>query len=101
MCIRDSPITLTEQQQTAYDTLLPKLEDAAPHSALLYGVTGSGKTLVFLKLISRCLELGRKALEMCIRDRLIAVGVVDLFNAAGRRTQKAQGQIRLLGRLLP
>ena len=62
--LRNDPITLTEQQQTAYDTLLPKLEDAAPHSALLYGVTGSGKTLVFLKLISRCLELGRKALVL-------------------------------------
>ena len=59
--LRNDPITLTEQQQAAYDTLLPKLEDTAPHSALLYGVTGSGKTLVFLKLISRCLELGRKA----------------------------------------
>ena len=33
--------------------------------------------------------------------KLIAVGVVDLFNAAGRRAQNAQGQIRLLGRLLP
>ena len=54
--LRNDPITLTEQQQAAYDTLLPKLEDAAPHSALLYGVTGSGKTLVFLKLIARCLE---------------------------------------------
>ena len=60
--LRNDPITLTEQQQSAYDTLLPKLEDTAPHSALLYGVTGSGKTLVFLKLISRCLELCRKAL---------------------------------------
>ena len=50
--LRNDPITLTEQQQVAYDTLLPKLEDAAPHSAL-YGVTGSGKTLVFLKLIAR------------------------------------------------
>lgn len=27
-------------------------------------------------------------------------GVVDLFNAAGRGAQNAQGQIRLLGRLL-
>ena len=33
--LRNDPITLTEQQQAAYDTLLPKLEDTAPHSALL------------------------------------------------------------------
>ena len=62
--LRNDPITLTEQQQTAYDTLLPKLEDAAPHSALLYGVTGSGKTLVFLKLIEKAVAAGRKALVL-------------------------------------
>ncbi len=51
--LQNEPIVLTQEQQAAYDALLPKLEDAAPHSALLYGVTGSGKTLVFLKLIAR------------------------------------------------
>ena len=80
--LRNDPITLTEQQQAAYDTLLPKLEDAAPHSALLYGVTGSGKTLVFLKLISRCLELGRKALvlvpEISLTPQMIQDGGADI-----------------------
>ena len=51
--LKNEPITLTQEQQAAYDALLPKLEDDAPHSALLYGVTGSGKTLVFLKLIEK------------------------------------------------
>ena len=44
--LQNEPIVLTQEQQAAYDALLPKLEDTAPHSALLYGVTGSGKTLV-------------------------------------------------------
>ena len=61
-------IVLTEEQQAAYGALLPHLEDTAPHSALLYGVTGSGKTLVFLKLIERCLQLGRKALAAKVRE---------------------------------
>ena len=39
--LQNEPIVLTQEQQAAYDALLPKLEDAAPHSALLYGVTGS------------------------------------------------------------
>ena len=60
--LKNEPILLTEEQQAAYDALLPGLEDAAPHSALLYGVTGSGKTLVFLKLIEHCLQMGRRAL---------------------------------------
>ena len=62
--LKNEPILLTEEQQAAYDTLLPGLEDAAPHSALLYGVTGSGKTLVFLKLIEHCLQMGRRALVL-------------------------------------
>ena len=35
---------------------------------LLYGVTGSGKTLVFLKLIEQCLSLGRQALVLVPED---------------------------------
>ena len=49
--LKNEPILLTEEQQAAYDALLPGLEDAAPHSALLYGVTGSGKTLGFVIMI--------------------------------------------------
>ena len=58
------PLDLSPEQQTAYEALLPDLDDANPHAALLYGVTGSGKTAVFLKLIQRTLELGRKALVL-------------------------------------
>ena len=57
-------ILLTEEQQQAYDALAPHLETGRAHGALLYGVTGSGKTLVFLQLIQRCLALGRKALVL-------------------------------------
>ena len=60
--LRNDPITLTEQQQAAYDTLLPKLEDAAPHSALLYGVTGSGKTVVYIRLAQELLRQGRSVM---------------------------------------
>lgn len=58
------PLELSPEQQTAYEALLPDLADAQPHAALLHGVTGSGKTAVFLKLIQHTLELGRKALVL-------------------------------------
>lgn len=58
------PLDLSPEQQAAYEALLPDLADEVPHAALLHGVTGSGKTAVFLKLIQRTLELGRKALVL-------------------------------------
>ena len=98
--LRNDPITLTEQQQTAYDTLLPKLEDAAPHSALLYGVTGSGKTLVFLKLISRCLELGRKALVLVPEISLTPQMILRLKSQFGRRVAVQHSALNHTERLL-
>ena len=59
--LKNEPITLTQEQQAAYDALLPKLEDGAPHSALLYGVTGSGKTLVAAAAIWACIRAGYQA----------------------------------------
>ncbi len=46
----DSPV-LTKVQQKAYEELLSKYKEDKPAAYLLYGVTGSGKTQVFLKLI--------------------------------------------------
>ena len=98
--LRNDPIALTEQQQAAYDTLLPKLEDAAPHSALLYGVTGSGKTLVFLKLISRCLELGRKALVLVPEISLTPQMILRLKGQFGRRVAVQHSALNHTERLL-
>ena len=98
--LRNDPITLTGQQQAAYDTLLPKLEDTAPHSALLYGVTGSGKTLVFLKLISRCLELGRKALVLVPEISLTPQMILRLKSQFGRRVAVQHSALNHTERLL-
>ena len=58
------PLELSPEQQRAYDALAADLEEPAPRAALLHGVTGSGKTAVFMRLIERTLELGRRALVL-------------------------------------
>lgn len=78
-------VTLSEQQQAAYDALVPHLADNAAHGALLYGVTGSGKTLVFVKLIERCLALGRKALILVPEIGLTPQMIYRLKAAFGDR----------------
>ena len=58
------PPTLNDEQQAAYDTLLQKMEGDDAAAALLYGVTGSGKTQVYLALIDAALARGRQALVL-------------------------------------
>ena len=83
--LKNEPILLTEEQQAAYDALLPGLEDVSPHSALLYGVTGSGKTLVFLKLIEHCLQMGRRALVLVPEISLTPQMILRLKSQFGKR----------------
>ena len=98
--LKNELIHLTEEQQAAYDALLPKLEDDAPHSALLYGVTGSGKTLVFLKLIAHCLEQGRKALVLVPEISLTPQMILRLKSQFGRRVAVQHSALNHTERLL-
>lgn len=59
-------LTLSESQQQVLEELTDEYENAVEGSrcALLYGVTGSGKTSVFLKLIEYVLAKGRGVIVM-------------------------------------
>ena len=98
--LKNEPILLTEEQQAAYNALLPGLEDAAPHSALLYGVTGSGKTLVFLKLIEHCLQMGRRALVLVPEISLTPQMILRLKSQFGKRVAVQHSALNHTERLL-
>ncbi len=57
-----SPINLSEVQQNAFNTYL-KLMDTGG-TGLLYGVTGSGKTQVYLKLIDEAISRGKDVIVL-------------------------------------
>ncbi|MCM1488831.1 MAG: DEAD/DEAH box helicase family protein, partial [Firmicutes bacterium] len=57
-------IILSQEQQGAFQSLLQLMRGDEPKCALLYGVTGSGKTSVFLKLIDKAIKAGRTALML-------------------------------------
>ncbi len=78
--VRAEPLVLNGEQQEAYDAICRQWERDVPGAALLYGVTGSGKTSVYLKLIYRCLESGRTAL-LLVPEIALTPQLVSLFAA--------------------
>ena len=56
------PISLNEQQQAAFLRLQQLQQSGKPEAALLYGVTGSGKTQVYIRLIQHTLDQGKNAI---------------------------------------
>lgn len=57
-------IALTDQQQQVCDGVTSLIDNDEPSAALLYGVTGSGKTMVFVKLIRHTLDIGKTAIML-------------------------------------
>ena len=57
-------ITLSNEQQTAFNHLKQQYETGKSGVSLLYGVTGSGKTLVFMKLIDEVYQQGKGVIVM-------------------------------------
>jgi primosomal protein N' (replication factor Y) len=60
-----SDLTLNDEQRTAFEQVCAAVDDPAGHPPiLLYGVTGSGKTEIYLQAIRHALERGRTALVL-------------------------------------
>ncbi|MEG2051179.1 MAG: primosomal protein N' [Oscillospiraceae bacterium] len=59
-----SEIILTQEQQAAFENLLNQYNEGKGSASLLYGITGSGKTQVFLKMIDCVSKSGRGVIVM-------------------------------------
>lgn len=59
-----SKITLNHYQQAAFEGISQMIAEKKPAAALLFGVTGSGKTPVFAKLIEYTLNMGRNVIML-------------------------------------
>lgn len=71
-------ITLTDEQKTAFDNMLEKYRSGGGVS-LLFGVTGSGKTSVYMKLIDEILPNGKGVIVM-VPEISLTPHLIALFN---------------------
>ena len=72
--------TLNSEQEAVFDTLSPLIVSGKPEAALLYGVTGSGKTLVYIKLIETAISHGKTAIVL-VPEIALTPQVVGVFSS--------------------
>lgn len=61
---KTTPLTLNQEQQTALDEISQSIEKSQAKTFLLEGVTGSGKTEVYLQTIAYALAKGKTAIML-------------------------------------
>ena len=61
---RQTPLKLNADQQHALDTILASLHSREHQTILLHGVTGSGKTEVYIQAIEEVVSFGRQAIVL-------------------------------------
>lgn len=96
----EEPVVLSDDQQRVFEGLAAQMAQQKPAAALLHGVTASGKTLVFLKLIQRCLELGRTALVLVPEISLTPQMIRRLKASFGERVAVQHSALSHTERLL-
>ena len=93
-----TPIVLTDEQAEAFQGLSAQMDRETPGTALLYGVTGSGKTSIYLKLIQKTLDAGKSAIllvpEIALTPQLLGLvaayfGDIDVKSVVSHLNRKS------------
>ena len=72
--------TLNAAQQAAFDGLRARMNSGRAEAALLFGVTGSGKTAVYIRLIAAALEQGKSSI-LLVPEISLTPQMLETFSA--------------------
>lgn len=90
------PLPLTDQQRAAVEKILEEKLKPSPKPILLFGVTGSGKTEVYLQTMDRLLQEGKGAILLVPEISLTPQTVERLRSRFSKRTaDPATGTVRV------
>ena len=78
-------ITLNEEQQQVVNQVFAHWQQDLQKTYLLYGVTGSGKTQVYMELIAGCIERGRSAIVLIPEIALTYQTVMRFYGRFGNK----------------
>ena len=78
-------LTLNEYQQKVVDCVCSHMDTNDPQTFLLKGVTGSGKTEVYMELISHVVAKGKQAIVLIPEIALTYQTVMRFYNRFGNR----------------
>ncbi len=92
------PLVLSCEQQEVYDSLSKQMNREIPGSALLYGVTGSGKTAVYIQLIADVLKKGKSAIFLVPEIALTPQFVSRLMSHFGEQVAVMHSGLRMTER---
>lgn len=76
---------LTEEQQTVCDTVISDMKQQTRRTYLLKGVTGSGKTEVYMELIAHVVSTGKQAIVLIPEIALTYQTVMRFYERFGER----------------
>jgi len=74
------PLSLTDEQTEAYNGLSALTESNKASAALLFGITGSGKTSIYINLIKKVVASGRKAIVL-VPEIALTPQMCDIFHS--------------------
>lgn len=90
---KEQPVTLNEKQAYIAADLIKKYDDGQMDTNLLFGVTGSGKTEVYMELISHVVETGRQVIVLIPEISLTYQTVMRFYKRFGDRVSTLHSRL--------